>query len=146
MGILDKIFGRSQGTPESAPAPAATPAARTAGSGMSQAPKAKLGTISAKETKARMDAGDDFVLVDVREDGEREICKIDGAVHIPLGQITSRYNELPKDKEIILHCHHGMRSQAAGFELLNVGFTKVTNLTGGIDAWSLEVDPAVKRY
>ena len=102
--------------------------------------------ITPVELKAKMDAGEDFLLVDVREPSEFQFAKIPGAVLIPLGEIERRYEELPEDKEIILQCRSGMRSaQALGF-LQAKGYTKLANLKGGILAWSDTVDPTVPKY
>ncbi|MEO0651032.1 MAG: rhodanese-like domain-containing protein [Planctomycetota bacterium] len=98
------------------------------------------------ELKARLDAGDDLVLLDVREDQELEIAKIDGVTHIPLSEFQQRFEELDRSKTIVCICHHGMRSaNAAGF-LAEQEFSNLINLTGGIDAWADQVDPAMPRY
>jgi len=86
------------------------------------------------------------LLLDVREPYERELAKIDPSVHIPMSEIPERAEELPRDREIVVYCHGGARSaMVAGF-LEAKGFARVANLTGGIDAWSLTVDPRVPRY
>jgi rhodanese-related sulfurtransferase len=86
------------------------------------------------------------LLVDVREPHEWQYCRIPGARHKPLSQILTWMPELDKSAEIVFHCHVGVRSQqVAGFLQAN-GFRRVYNLRGGIDAWSLEIDPAVPRY
>lgn len=98
------------------------------------------------ELKARLDAGDEIVLLDVREDAELEICKIDGVTHIPLSEFQQRYEELDRSRTIVCICHHGMRSaNAAGF-LAEQGFSDLINLTGGVDAWAEQVDPGMPRY
>ena len=103
-----------------------------------------LPTVTVKDLKSLRDQNKPHFLLDVREPGEHEVCRIDGATLIPLGQLTDRLAELPKDKPIIVHCHHGGRSaQAVGF-LVQQGFT-ASNLTGGIAAWSEQVDPSVPR-
>ncbi len=105
------------------------------------------GTINVTELKAKLDAGEAVRLIDVREPHEHHHAKIAGAELKPLGQITQWRQELAdKDEEIILHCHHGMRSDRACQFLAAQGFTKLSNLTGGIDDWSLQVDPSVPRY
>ena len=86
------------------------------------------------------------VLLDVREPFEYQIANIDNSVLIPLGQIQQRMNELDSKKEIIVICHHGMRSQQVADYLVNCGFTNVSNLDGGIDSWSIQCDPEVPRY
>lgn len=85
-------------------------------------------------------------LLDVREPWEYELVHIDGALHIPMGEIAERLAELPTDKPVIVVCHHGMRSLAVAQFLLTQGVTEVSNLDGGIDAWAATVDPALARY
>ena len=106
-----------------------------------------FGIISVTELKAGMDAGGKFRLIDVREPVEYDIARIAGAELKPLGQIANWAQQLSdKDEEIILHCHHGMRSAQACEFLSRQGFTNVKNLSGGIDAWSRQVDPTVPLY
>jgi molybdopterin/thiamine biosynthesis adenylyltransferase/rhodanese-related sulfurtransferase len=102
--------------------------------------------MSPHELKRRMDAGEPFELIDVREPFEYEIARIDGAKLIPLGEITERLDELNGDQLIIVHCHSGKRSAQAVGLLQQHGFTKVHNLEGGIDAWSDQIDPSVPKY
>jgi rhodanese-related sulfurtransferase len=85
------------------------------------------------------------VLLDVREPFEVATAHIEGALHIPMGQIVSRIDEVPRDARILCLCHHGGRSaQVAGF-LAGQGFD-VANVAGGIDHWSMTVDPDIPRY
>lgn len=106
-----------------------------------------FGVITVGEVKAKMDAGEQFRLIDVREPREYRTCSIPGAELKPLGQIGQWIAELPdRDEEIVLHCHHGMRSERAAGFLAQQGFTNVKNMIGGIEAWSLHVDPTVTRY
>ncbi len=107
---------------------------------------ASFGIITVEELKAKQEAGEKFRLIDVREPVEYNICRIEGAELKPLGQIWQWYQELDRQEEIILHCHHGMRSEQACHFLARQGFTNVKNLAGGIDAWSLSIDPSVPRY
>ncbi|HEY7182133.1 MAG TPA: rhodanese-like domain-containing protein [Blastocatellia bacterium] len=108
---------------------------------------ANYGVITAEELKAKQDAGEKFRLIDVREPSEYRTAMIAGSELKPLGQIPNWANELvDKDEEIVLHCHHGMRSDRACQYLAAQGFTNVKNLIGGIDDWSLKVDPSVPRY
>ena len=86
------------------------------------------------------------VIVDVREPWELELCRIEGAVPIPLGQLQARHQELPADRELVLVCHHGGRSQQAAQWLAQNGYANVHNMRGGVEAWSLEVDPSMVRY
>jgi sulfur-carrier protein adenylyltransferase/sulfurtransferase len=104
--------------------------------------------VSAVEVHARRARGERFLLIDVREPHEAEQARIADAVLIPLGQFESRIAELAewKDRPIVVHCHHGGRSARACQMLVRAGFTDVANLRGGIEAWSLTVDPGVPRY
>lgn len=102
--------------------------------------------ISPKELKTRLDKGDKLVLLDVREDWEYSLAKIDGSILVPLGTLPQSLPRLNRESEIIAICHHGMRSADATNFLLQQGFSNVKNLVGGIDAWSTQVDGAVPRY
>ena len=86
------------------------------------------------------------LLVDVREPWEFERCRIDGSLTLPLGQIPARHAELPEDRELVLVCHHGGRSQQAAMWLAGNGHPRVHNLSGGVEAWAVDVDPAMPRY
>lgn len=103
-------------------------------------------TISPKELKARLDKGDTLVLLDVREQWEYDLAKVNGSILIPLGTLPQSMAKLNRDAEIIAICHHGMRSADATNFLLQQGFMNVKNLVGGIDAWSAQVDGTVARY
>ena len=96
--------------------------------------------------KAKLDRGEEFVLVDVREPGEYEICRLPGAKLIPLAQLPERVNELDTADEIVVHCKMGGRSARAVQFLRQAGFGKAINLAGGIEAWSQRIDPAVPQY
>ncbi|HZR04967.1 MAG TPA: molybdopterin-synthase adenylyltransferase MoeB [Candidatus Udaeobacter sp.] len=102
--------------------------------------------MSPHELKRRMDAGERFELIDVREPFEYEIARIEGAKLIPLGEITERLDELGGEQPIIVHCHSGKRSAQAARLLQQRGFANVYNLEGGIDAWSDQIDPSVPKY
>ncbi len=104
--------------------------------------------ISPKELKKRLDAGDNLVILDVREPQELEICKLKYTMHVPMGDLQSRVGELNdhKNKEIVVYCRSGGRSgQCANF-LRAQGFANVLNLEGGILAWSDDVDPSLQKY
>ena len=103
-------------------------------------------TISVRDLKAKIDAHESFQLLDVREIFEHEIARIDGAKLIPLREIGARVGELPREGQIVVHCHSGKRSAQAVRLLRERGFRQVYNLEGGIDAWSSEIDSAVPRY
>jgi adenylyltransferase/sulfurtransferase len=102
--------------------------------------------ISVSDLKRRLDSGELVTLVDVRNPQEYEICRIEGSTFIPLPQLADRLHELDASDFIVVHCHHGPRSTRAVNMLKELGFKQVKNLAGGIDAWSLEVDPDVQRY
>lgn len=102
--------------------------------------------ISPKELKTRLDKGDKLILVDVREEWEYSLAKLDNSILIPLGTLPQSLGRLNRDSEIIAICHHGMRSADATNFLLQQGFRNVKNLVGGIDAWSIQVDGTVPRY
>jgi adenylyltransferase/sulfurtransferase len=103
--------------------------------------------ITAKELKAKIDAGDDFQLIDVRQPEEYAFAKIEGAKLIPLGEIVQRMNEIDPNRETILQCKAGGRSAMAIQALQRAGFTgKMKNLRGGITAWSNDVDPKIPKY
>ncbi|MCI4347540.1 MAG: hypothetical protein L3J97_02835 [Thermoplasmata archaeon] len=87
-----------------------------------------------------------IVLLDVREDDEREAARIEPSTHIPMSSVPDHLDDLPKDRRIVVYCHHGNRSFAVAGYLESEGFADVANLTGGIDEWSRIVDPAVPRY
>ncbi|MCH7874827.1 MAG: molybdopterin-synthase adenylyltransferase MoeB [Gemmatimonadetes bacterium] len=102
--------------------------------------------VNATELATELKENPELVLIDVREPLEWEICRIDGATLIPLGHLPERLNELNGHKEIVTHCHKGVRSMQALEVLKAAGFTRVRSLAGGIEAWSTEVDPSVPRY
>ncbi len=104
------------------------------------------GDIEPTEVKAKLDRGDRFVLIDVREPHEYQICNIPQAKLIPLGDLPKRVNELNSADEIVAHCKSGMRSAKAVDFLKQAGFKKVRNMKGGILAWSDKVDPSVPKY
>ena len=103
-------------------------------------------TISATELRAKLDRKEKFVLVDVREPFEYEICNIPGSKLIPLGELPARLSELDSADDIVLHCKVGGRSAKALKVLQEAGFRKLSNLRGGITAWADEVDPSVPKY
>ena len=99
------------------------------------------------ELKARLDQGNrDFTLVDVREPWELNICSMPDAISVPMRAVPARYLELPKDQEIVVMCHHGVRSQQVANYLERQGFTRLNNLVGGINAWAHEIDPKMPTY
>lgn len=90
--------------------------------------------------------GGEVVLLDVREPAELEAAAVEGAVHVPMQDVPARAEALDKDAPLVVMCHSGMRSRRVAEFLLNKGFRQVANLSGGIDAWSRQIDPDVPRY
>jgi adenylyltransferase/sulfurtransferase len=111
-----------------------------------EAQESLVPTITALQLKGKFDQGERFVLVDVREPYEYDICRIPGARLIPLGELPSRMSELDSADEIVLQCKSGMRSARALKLLQEAGFAKLWNVEGGILAWSDTVDSAVPKY
>ncbi|HXV18884.1 MAG TPA: molybdopterin-synthase adenylyltransferase MoeB [Candidatus Omnitrophota bacterium] len=119
--------------------------------GLTRGGEAKVDSNSIPETNVRelkkmIDKKEKFVLIDVREPSEYAICQIPGAKLIPLSAVAERANELDSADNIVVHCHFGGRSAKAVAILQKMGFKKIKNLAGGIDAWSQEIDPSVPRY
>lgn len=106
-----------------------------------------MNTIDAIRLKEKLDnSTQPPVLLDVRQPAECEICKIEGSILIPLDELRYRLDELDRNREIVVICHHGLRSMRAGTLLEAAGFKHVLNLTGGIDAWATLVDPNITKY
>lgn len=103
--------------------------------------------ISATELKQKLDNGEDIQIVDVREPVEVAIASIPNSIHIPLAQVVSRMSEIDPSRETVVHCKGGVRSAHAIAALKRSGYTgNLTNLRGGITAWSNDVDPNVPTY
>jgi adenylyltransferase/sulfurtransferase len=98
------------------------------------------------ELKQRMARGDDFDLLDVREQFEWEIARLEGARLLPLGSLSNATATLNPEREIVIYCKSGRRSQRAAEQLRDAGFSRVVNVAGGITRWSEEVDPTVAKY
>jgi adenylyltransferase/sulfurtransferase len=103
-------------------------------------------SIKVGDLKARLDAGSDVVVLDVRDPHEWDISAIDGSLRIPKGQVVARMDEIPRDKEVIVHCRTGIRSRDAIIMLKEHGFENLVNLIGGINAWAREIDPRLPTY
>lgn len=103
-------------------------------------------SISPEELKERLERGDALQVIDVREAEEYEIARIEGARLLPLSRFPEWAGRLDPDAEIVFMCHHGIRSAQVCYHLAREGFRKLYNLSGGIDAWSCEVDRSVPRY
>ena len=103
--------------------------------------------ITAKQLAARQDAGEHFYLLDVRTPAEHAIAALPASKLIPLNELSVRFPEIqvPDGHTLVVYCHHGIRSMHAGMLLAQRGFTPLS-LGGGIEAWSIEVDPGVPRY
>ncbi len=103
--------------------------------------------VSAADARVSLDAGD-AILVDCRLDDEWEFAHVDGAVHLPLGEIERRADEIEADDEtlVLVMCHHGVRSLRAALALQQLGFPQARSVVGGIDLWSQRIDPSVARY
>ncbi len=102
--------------------------------------------ITVGEVKGKLDRGEGFRIIDVREPHEWDICRIEGAELIPLGKLPSQLSRLNTAEEIVVHCRSGMRSAEAVQFMLDAGFGRVYNMVGGILAWSDEIDPSVPKY
>ena len=85
-------------------------------------------------------------LLDVREDEEYQYCRIKGSVHIPASEIMHQIDQIDSTQEIVVVCHHGHRSLQIAYLLADSGFDQVFNLSGGIDAWTREIDPTLPKY
>ena len=104
-------------------------------------------SITATELKARLDNGEDVQIVDVREANEVAIGRIPNSIHIPLAQVLERMSEIDPSRDTVVHCKMGGRSARAIEALQRSGYTgSLSNLTGGIIAWSNDVDPSVPKY
>lgn len=104
-------------------------------------------SITPEQLHSRLASGDAPRLIDVREREEWVIARIAGAEHVPLGEIPDRLpGRIGLDEEVVVYCHHGIRSALVQNWLLNQGYRHVVNLEGGIDAWAVRVEPGMVRY
>jgi len=102
--------------------------------------------ITPRQVKARLDRGEKLLLVDVREPHEHALCRIDGALLIPMGTIPANLQKLDTGEDVICFCHHGMRSLDVANWLRDQGVPSAKSMAGGIDRWSTEIDSRVPRY
>ena len=102
--------------------------------------------ISAHDLKSRLDGGTPPTLLDVRQDWETKLCRLENAVHIPIEEIELRTEELDPKSETVVYCHQGVRSAAVAEYLRSLGFADVKNLAGGLDLWASTIDPTMRRY
>ena len=107
---------------------------------------AVVSEIEPVELKCRLTRGDVICLLDVREPEELAVARFPGARHLPMADVPSHLDELDAEAEWVVICHHGIRSAQVATYLARMGFERVTNLTGGIDRWSLAVDRSIPRY
>ncbi len=105
----------------------------------------RLNQMSPEEVWTEINAGDPPILLDVREPWEYALARLPDSWLIPLQSLPQRFSELPRDQEIVVLCHHGVRSMTALAFLQQQGFTQVKNLIGGIDAYA-QIDPTIPRY
>ncbi len=102
--------------------------------------------IEVEELDRRRKAGDDLLLLDVREPWEHALCAIDGSLLIPMNGLPGRVAELPMDRDIVVVCHHGGRSAQVTMWLRSNGYGRAINLDGGVDSWARQIDPNMKVY
>jgi adenylyltransferase/sulfurtransferase len=102
--------------------------------------------ITPAETKALLASGDEVLLIDVREPWETQLGQIPGAELIPMGAIPANLQKLDVDGEVICYCHHGVRSLDVAVWLREHGVARARSMSGGIDRWSVEIDPKIPRY
>jgi rhodanese-related sulfurtransferase len=102
--------------------------------------------ITPAEVKQRLDRGEKLVLIDVREPWEFSLCRIEGAKLIPMGTVPANLQALDADDEIVVYCHHGVRSLDVTVWLRGQGVEGAKSLAGGIERWSVEIDPKVPKY
>ena len=100
--------------------------------------------VDVTEAARRFEAGE-AVLLDVREPSELAIASVEGALHVPMRQVPRRLADIPKDRPVLVLCHHGGRSQVVADWLRAQGY-RAENVAGGIDAWSDAVDGSIRRY
>jgi rhodanese-related sulfurtransferase len=104
--------------------------------------------IRVEDLQQRLQTGEKILLLDVRNENEYQYCHLADSQLIPLPELMQRVDEVetPKDHPVVVYCHHGIRSLSGAAILQQFGFTNVSSLHGGIEAWSLRVDPSVPRY
>ncbi len=107
---------------------------------------AEMGEVTTTALAEELKAGKNLVLLDVRGEDELEISKLDGVVHIPMGNVPLRFEELDPDSEIVVICRTGNRSEKVANFLIKKGFEHVRNMVGGMNGWADEVDPTVEKY
>jgi len=106
----------------------------------------RMSELTPAELKTRLGDPEPLVLLDVRQDWETRLCRLEHALHIPIEEIEIRSGELDPTAETVVYCHQGVRSAAVAEYLRSLGFDNVRNLAGGLDAWARTVDPSMRRY
>lgn len=102
--------------------------------------------LKVNELKLLLDKGVELTILDVREPEELNICSLSGSVNLPLTNLMQNLEQIPRGKPIVTVCHHGIRSRKAAVLLLDQGFKNVANLSGGLHAWAVEIDPEMQTY
>ena len=102
--------------------------------------------ITPQEIRQRQERNEELILIDVREPWERQTASIAPSSHILMADIPARLQELDPEQHIVIYCHHGMRSLSVAAWLRQQGYQKVQSMAGGIDRWSLQIDPKIPRY
>lgn len=104
--------------------------------------------VTCRAVKEKLDTGEQFLLLDCREPEEHAIARIEGARLMPMSELSGRLAELDgyREREIVVHCHHGGRSERVANWLRGQGFSHARTMVGGIDRWAEEIDRAVPRY
>ncbi|RMF53273.1 MAG: hypothetical protein D6749_02710 [Chloroflexota bacterium] len=105
-----------------------------------------LKELTPRQVHERLRNGKALTIIDVREAWELAICRLDGALHIPMDEIPDALERIPRQGDVVIMCHSGGRSAQVAFWLTMQGFSNVYNMAGGIDQWSIEVDASLPRY
>src|SRR5438045_4540324 len=143
MGFF-KLFKKSSPPPE--PPKVQTPPLNDEREGDAQHAMPQVPEMPVEELKAKLERGEQPLIIDVREQWEYDLVHLPQARLIPMNTIPEHVDELDKDAEIVLHCHHGARSWSVAAYLMQHGFSNVKNLTGGIDAWARRVERGMRTY
>ena len=105
-----------------------------------------MDTVHPEQLQARLNAKEEIMLLDVREAWEYDTCSIDNSINLPMSEIESNLSKWDKNLNIVVICHHGMRSYQVAAYMENIGFNNMINLEGGIELWAQTVDPEMTRY